>query len=221
MIDLEVLNKISYGLYIVSSGDKDNANGYIANTVFQITAEPAKFTISCNKNNYTSKLIQNYKKFSVSILKQETKSEIIGNFGFKSGKNVNKAEGFNIMYGKLNIPIFIDDTIAYMEFILNDTIDIGSHYLFIGELVETKMLNPIEEPLTYSHYKNIKKGVAPKNAPKYIKQKGVKSKKNKVYKCTVCGHIYDDNIEKIKFKDLPNDWICPTCGVSKNEFSEI
>ena len=221
MINFEVLNKISYGLYIVSSGDKKNANAYIANTVFQITAEPAKFAISCNKDNFTSKLIQKHKKFSVSILKQETKSETIGNFGFKSGRNFNKADGFNVIHGKLGVPIFIDDSVAYMEFKLDKTIDVNTHYLFIGELVETKMLNNIEIPLTYSHYKNIKKGIAPKNAPTYIKKIKTKSEKLKVYKCEVCGHIYDDNIEKIKFKDLPKDWTCPTCGVSKEEFSEI
>ncbi len=197
MIDFNVLNKISYGLYIVSSGDKVNANAYIANTVFQITAEPAKFAISCNKDNFTSELIQKYKNFSVSILKQETRSETIGNFGFKSGKDSDKSEGFNVIYGKLGTPIFIDDTVAYMEFVLKEIIDVGTHFLFIGELIETKMLNNEEIPLTYSHYKNIKKGIAPKNAPTYIKKINRRSEKLKVYKCAVCGHIYDDNIEKI------------------------
>jgi len=223
MINKEALNYISYGLYIVSSGNKEKANGYIANTVFQITSEPAKFAISCNKNNYTSELIREYKSFSVSILKQETKSDTIGNFGFKSGKNFNKSEGFDIKYGKTGTPIFTNDSIAYLEFKLTDVIDINSHFLFIGELVDTQMIGKSETPLTYAYYKNVKKGIAPKNAPTYIKKENAKNKntKLKIYKCSICGHIYDNNIEKIKFEELPDDWKCPTCGVSKEEFSEI
>ncbi len=49
MITVEALFKISYGLYIVSSGDRARGNGFISNTVFQVTAEPAKFAACCNK----------------------------------------------------------------------------------------------------------------------------------------------------------------------------
>lgn len=220
MIHTEVLNNISYGLYIVSSGNKEKANGYIANTVFQITSDPIKFAISCNKNNYTSELIRKHKSFSVSILKQKSKSETIGNFGFKSGKKVNKTEDYDIKFGKTGIPVVLNDCIAYMEFELTDVVDINSHYLFIGKLIDAQMIDDSEEPLTYSHYKNIKKGVVPKNAPTYIKKEQKKTAE-KIFKCAVCGHIYDNNIEKIKFEDLPADWTCPTCGVSKEEFSEI
>lgn len=41
------------------------------------------------------------------------------------------------------------------------------------------------------------------------------------YICKVCGYIYDDNEEKIKFIDLPEDWVCPLCGVPKSQFEEI
>jgi rubredoxin len=38
------------------------------------------------------------------------------------------------------------------------------------------------------------------------------------YVCTLCGYVYDDEVEEIPFKDLPEDWICPLCGASKSEF---
>jgi len=221
MINIEVLHNISYGLYIISSGNKETGNGYIANTVFQITSEPAKFAVSCNKNNYTSEIIKKYKVFSVSILIQNAKSDIIGNFGFKTGKKIKKFEGYNIKFGKTGVPVVINDSIAYMEFKLTDEIDMGTHILFIGELVDAQMIKNNEEPLTYDYYRNTKKGVTPKNAPSYIKKEANKKQTGKIYKCAVCGHIYNDNTEKIKFEDLPEDWTCPTCGVSKNEFSEI
>jgi len=39
------------------------------------------------------------------------------------------------------------------------------------------------------------------------------------YKCEVCGYVYDEEVEGVKFEDLPDDWICPLCGVSKDTFS--
>ena len=41
------------------------------------------------------------------------------------------------------------------------------------------------------------------------------------YRCTICGYIYDDSKEKIKFEDLPDDWKCPACGAPKSLFEEI
>lgn len=43
----------------------------------------------------------------------------------------------------------------------------------------------------------------------------------KKYRCKICGHIYDDAKEKIKFEDLPDDWTCPLCGVPKSMFEEV
>jgi len=80
MIDFKSLFKISYGLYIVSSGDQNKGNGFISNTVFQVTAEPAKFAACCNKNNYTTELIQKHGAFSVSVLDKDTPPEIISIF---------------------------------------------------------------------------------------------------------------------------------------------
>ena len=41
------------------------------------------------------------------------------------------------------------------------------------------------------------------------------------WKCTVCGHIYDEEVEGVKFEDLPADWKCPTCKQPKSKFVKI
>ena len=41
------------------------------------------------------------------------------------------------------------------------------------------------------------------------------------YECSVCGYIYDEEIEGTKFEDLPDDWVCPLCGVGKDMFKKI
>ena len=43
----------------------------------------------------------------------------------------------------------------------------------------------------------------------------------KKYRCTICGYIYDDEKEKVKFADLPEDWTCPLCGAPKSMFEEV
>ena len=43
----------------------------------------------------------------------------------------------------------------------------------------------------------------------------------KKYRCQICGFIYDEAVEGVKFEDLPNDWKCPLCGASKEMFEEV
>ena len=43
----------------------------------------------------------------------------------------------------------------------------------------------------------------------------------KKYRCIICGYIYDETKEKIKFEDLPDDWTCPLCGSPKSAFEEV
>lgn len=42
----------------------------------------------------------------------------------------------------------------------------------------------------------------------------------KKYVCSVCGYVYDEEVEGTKFEDLPDNWACPLCGVGKELFKE-
>jgi len=225
MIDFNALFKVTYGLYIVCSGDKNYGNGFISNTFFQVTAEPAKFASCCSKNNHTAEIIIKYGVFTVSVLEQNASAEIIGRFGYKSGKDFNKMEGMNFQYGISGAPIIINESIAYLECKVLEKIDMGSHWLFIGELMEAKILSDTQEALTYSYYRANRKGVAPKNAPTYIDKSKLEEKKamtNKEnYKCSACGYIYEESQEQIPFADLPDDWKCPLCGADKEDFIQL
>jgi len=224
MINFQALYKISYGLYIVSSGDKAKGNGYISNTVFQVTAEPPRFAVCCSKNNFTSELIQKCGAFSVSVLAQSASSEIFGKFGYKSGRDFDKMAGTNFKHGDTGVPIVLDESIGYFECQVIQTLDVGTHLLFIGDLLTAETLDDSKEPLTYSYYRQVKNGVAPKNAPTYIDKSKLEVKTAaiaKKYKCQVCGYIYDESVETLKYTDLPDDWVCPLCGSEKSEFAEI
>jgi flavin reductase (DIM6/NTAB) family NADH-FMN oxidoreductase RutF len=167
MIDYQALFKISYGLYIVCSGDERERSGYISNTVFQVTSEPPRFATCCNKDNLTCEMIEKTGCYTVSVLKQEASAGIIGNFGYKSGKDTDKFDGMDIQTGLTGAPVVMDESIAIMEIKVTESMDVGTHKIFIGELVRAEVLDD-SEPLTYAYYRKIRKGVAPKNAPTYI-----------------------------------------------------
>lgn len=225
MIQFDALFKISYGLYIVSSGNKNRGNGFISNTFFQVTAEPPKFASCCNKDNFTAALIKETGAFSVSVIHQDTAPEVIARFGYKSGKEIDKLAGMNVKYGETGVPIVLNDSIVVLECKVVQTIDVGTHYMFIGELIHAELLDDTKQALTYLHYRQVRKGAAPKNAPTYIdKSKLVNTSSvrgSKKFECTACGYIYDEAEHDIMFADLPDDWVCPVCESEKSEFVEI
>lgn len=225
MINFEALFKISYGLYIVSSGTKEYGNGFVSNTVFQVSSSPPKFAACCSKENHTLELIKSTGSFSVSILQSDAAATTIGTFGFKSGKNINKMEGMNLKYGETGVPILLNDSIAFLECKLVETYDVGSHLMFIGELIQADVLDPNKEALTYLHYREVKKGAAPKNAPTFVDKSKLEKKPTgedfAKYECAACGYIYDEEKEGTKFDDLPDDWLCPTCGSEKEDFYKL
>lgn len=236
-MQIEAFYKLSYGLFVVGSKSKNKINGYIANTVFQVTAEPPQLAISCSKDNFSAHLIDESGYFSVSVLDKEANQKTISIMGYKSGETINKFEDFNFINGQSGVPILTDDCIAWFECKVVQKIDVGSHILFIAETIDAKVLSETLEPLTYAHYRDVKNGVAPKNAPTYIdksklnqqKQEGEKLTNKALFQkweCTVCGQIYDPFEGDIDggiapgtaFEDIPDDWVCPTCGVSKSDF---
>ena len=183
--------------------------------------------MSINKENLTHRFIRESKVFTVSVLTQETPLEFIGHFGFKSGRMIDKFKGVNYKIGKNNVPIVLDNTLAYLEAQVVKETDAGTHTIFIGKVVEAEILNN-KEPMTYAYYHQVKRGKAPRTAPTYIEEKLEKVIKMDKYRCTVCGYVY--NPEKgdadggiapgTKFENIPNDWVCPVCGAGKDKFEK-
>jgi len=170
-MDLTILFKISYGLYVISSFEDDKYNGQIANTVFQVTSEPPRVAVCINKNNLTHEFIESSKIFTVSILSKETPMTLIGQFGFKSGRDINKYQGVNYYIGQSKAPIVKDFTVGFIELKVINEMDAGTHTIFLGEVIDSGKFND-DEPLTYAYYHEVKKGKSPKNAPTYIKENG-------------------------------------------------
>lgn len=224
------LYKISYGLYIISSKLGDKMNGQIANTVNQVTASPAQIAIALNKDNLTHDYIMESRIFSVSILEQETPMTLIGQFGFKTGKDTDKFVDVNYKVGKTGVPIVTDNSIAFLEAKVVQTMDVGTHTIFVGELVDADVLNEAE-PMTYAYYHLVKGGKSPKNAPTYQgeDEQGVQASNGGKYKCSICGYIYDPEkgdpqvgvSPDTAFEKLPDNWVCPICNAPKSKFDQL
>ncbi len=229
-MNTKALHRLTYGLYIICSKKGEKFNGQVANTVVQTSSEPPTISVCVNKGNLTHQYIRDSGVFTVSVLGQDTPLSFIGQFGFKSGRDINKFEGVNYRLGETGAPIVQDHALAYMEARVIAEMDVGTHTDFLGQLVGADILKE-GEPMTYAYYLETKRGTTPKSAPSYIVEEKKEAAKVKMakYECTACGYIYDPEIGDpdggvaagTAFENLPDSWVCPVCGAAKSDFRKI
>lgn len=242
---VKAFHKLSYGLYLIASEYQGKKSGYIANTAFQVTSEPPQMAISCHKDNFSAQIILNSGAFSVSVLKREVNMKIIGDFGFMSSTDINKFAGINYLKGLSGSPIVTDSAVAWFDCKVLKSIDLGSHYLIIGEVIDSDELSD-EEPLTYQYYREKYKMFSPKNSPTYIEKSKLEAETSATavtveepehehifdgenYICQICGYTYNpeegDPTMGIPpgtpFEKLPEDYKCPVCNASKEYFKPV
>ena len=203
-MDTNALFKVGYGLYVLTANEGEKDNGCIINTVMQVTSNPCQIGVAVNKQNYTNEMIQRTKKFNVSILTEDAKFDVFKHFGFQSGKTVNKFADLSDTKRSPNGVLYITkDTNAFMSAYVKQEIDLGTHTLFIGQLVASEILS--EKPtVTYEYYqKNIK--------PKPENQSTTTTNG---WRCKICGYIYEG-------ENLPSDFVCPWCKHGAQDFEKI
>lgn len=158
------LYQLSYGVYVISTWDKGRATGCTANSAMQITSSPATVAVSINHDNYTNQCIKETKRFTVSILGENTDPSVIGTFGFYSGKDTDKYEKVPSLT-KECMPV-VADACAYLVCEVIDSMETSSHTVFLGKVLDADVLRK-DTPMTYAYYHNVIKGKSPKNAPTY------------------------------------------------------
>ncbi|WP_340110830.1 flavin reductase [Maribellus mangrovi] len=213
-MNYRAFHKLSYGLYVIATEHEGEKVGYIGNTAFQVTSEPSKIAISSNKNNYSTQKIIDSKKFSLSVLKKDVETSLIGKFGFMSSIDIDKFDGVLTKRSETGAPIVLNSCVAWFDCKVVDTVDVGTHILIIAEVVDGDIISN-EEALTYDYYHKKYKMYAPKNAPTYIdkdklgdepepkiesepdpqpedkKGKAKSVDENGVFTCSICGFRYD------------------------------
>ena len=214
-MNLEAFFKMSYGIYMISSKSGEQISGYIANTAFQVTAEPPKIAISCHKDNISAGIIAESGIFALSVLEKETDAGLIGLFGYQSGHEKEKFERVNYKIGKTGAPVILTHAVAYFECRVVDKFDVGSHFLFIGEVEEAVLTEKDKDPLTYAYFRDEMKLLAPERAPTYID----KNKLNTEKKLELSDKINEPEsiTEKVKEyeqkeKDIGPRMVCTICA---------
>ncbi len=200
-MEISSLFKLSYGLYLLSAHEDGFDNGCIINTAMQVTDTPLRMIVVVNKGNKTYEMIHNTKKFNVSTLNQEVSFDYFKNFGFQSGRDADKFATFMDQERANNGIYYIKEKAnAYISGEVVEEIDLGTHAMFVSDVVDGVVLNDVPS-VTYAYYHaNIK----PK--PKPVETEG-----KKVWVCQICGYVYDG-------ADLPEDFVCPWCKHGAKDF---
>ena len=228
-MDLEALFALNCGMYVVASSYEGKMNGLIINALVQVTAFPPQIVASVNKESLTISLIEKSGYFSVSVLERETPLQLIGLFGFRSGRDVDKFSQVKYFLGKTGAPVLREHTVAYLEAKVVSKLDAGTHVLFLGEVVETEFIDPELTPMTYGYYRDVKGGKVPRTAATYQAKKEEVTEHAARWRCKVCGYIYDERFGDpdsgvpagTPFEKLSEDWVCPICGVGKDQFERV
>ena len=198
--DLTALFRIGYGLYVVTSNDGTKDNGLIVNTVTQLTDNPNRVAVNINKANYSHHVIKKTGMMNVNCLSVAAPFEVFKNFGFQSGRTVDKFANWETMRsdnGLVFLPKYIN---AFLSLKVEQYVDLDTHGMFICTVTEARVMNDLDT-MTYTYYQN---NVKPK--PQTEGKKG--------FVCKVCGFIYEGD-------ELPDDYICPLCKHGVADFEPI
>lgn len=186
---MNALFNIPYGLYILTA-KTNKYNGCVINTLQQVTSNPNRISITVNKDNYTTKMIEQTGEFNVSILDTSANFDIIKHFGFSSGKDVDKFKDFlDYELAKNGIPYITKHTNSYFCAKVVSKLDVGTHIIFVADIIDSEIISS-NKSLTYDYYQS------------NIKPRAEQS--NNSYVCKICGYVHNSDI-------LPTDFICPIC----------
>ncbi len=199
-IDPTALFHIGYGLYVVTCHDGKKDNGLIVNTVTQVTSTPNRVAVTINKDNYSHDVIKATGKMNVNCLSVDAPFSVFENFGFVSGRNVDKFEKIEPLRATNGLSVLPRYINSFMSLNVEQYIDLDTHGMFICTLEEARVISD-RETMTYAFYHA---NVKPK--PKTDKKKG--------YICKICGYIYDGD-------PLPEDFVCPLCKHGAADFEPI
>ena len=202
-MDTTALFNLQYGVFVLGSKNGAKINACITNTCMEVANNPTRLAISVLNKNYTCDCIKQSGVFALSILDNTCTLDTISHFGYQSGHDVNKFASFDYKLDKNGCPYITREVSAVLSGKVIHFEDLGTHTLFIAELVDAFVTSK-NEPITYAYYHS---SIKPQT-------KVAAGKKIKGWRCKICGYIYEG-------ADLPSDYICPVCGHGASDFEPI
>lgn len=204
----KAFNRINYGLFIIGVQGEGQPQGCIVNSLHQVTSSmPFKFSLTVNKNNETYKAIEAKGSFCATVLSKDAPKELVDLFGYKSGRVVNKFDGFEVEHDGGGDPYIRDHALARFSCKVVEKLDLGNYVLYIADAAEAEVLGD-GPALTVDDYKN-GGGSTPANATVYRTLEG-----NEGWRCTICGYVADK-------AELPDGYQCPICRANKDKFVKV
>ena len=205
-MDKKAMYKLTYGLFVLTANENGKDNGCIIDTAIQAAGDPNQVSISVSKQNYTHDMIVRTGKFTVSSITEKADFSLFKRFGFQSGKDTDKFQGFDgWMRGINGVTYITESTNAYISVEVEKSVDLGSHTLFIGKVTDMEVLSD-DKSVTYEFYQS---NIKPKP-----EQVGTTPKGETVWRCIICGYEYVG-------EELPEDFICPWCKHPASDFEKI
>ena len=202
-MDSKALFKLTYGLYLLSANENGKDNACIINTAVQIANNPDRLSVAVTKGSLTCDMILKTEKFNISSISTEADFSLFEKFGMKSGRDEDKFSDFSDVARSENGLLYLTKASnAFVSVKVTQTVDMGSHILFIGEMTDGEILSD-KDSCSYAYYHaNIKP--APKKTENAVKG----------WRCTICGYEYEG-------EELPSDFICPLCKHPASDFDKV
>lgn len=215
------LTNLTYGVFILASKTQDKLAGCIINCAIQTAAVPPTIAVCVNRDNFTNLAIKESKLFSVSVLSESIDPKLIGLFGFRSSKDINKFEGLAYEKAAQGLPVLSKDINAWLACKVIDQKELITHTMFFGELIDGDIKECPAPPMSYAYYHKVVKGKVPPTAPTYQDKPYPQDEpaKTKAWRCKICKYVYDGS--EGPFEELPESYACPLCGVTKENFEPI
>ncbi len=199
----KAMYNLTYGLFVLTTKLGERSQGCIINTAMQVTSTPNRISITVNKENLTHSVLAYTKEFNISVLSQEADFEIFKHFGFQSGRDTDKLAGYPYAKAAPNgMPYITKGTNAYLSGKVIDMIDLGTHTMFIADVIDGEVLSDVPSA-SYAYYQS---DIKPKPQAKPSEKGG--------YRCKVCGYVYEGD-------ELPEDFICPICKHGADDVERI
>lgn len=222
-IDTKAFRAMSYGLYIVTAKSGDTMAGCVVNTFLQVTSKPARVSVAINKENFTTGVVLESGRFEATVLAESATMELIGRFGFRTSADTDKFAETAYALDEAGVPYVTEHAVAHVGARVIDKVDVGTHYLVIGEVEYAEVLSD-EQPMTYAYYHQVKGGKTPPKASSFdpageTAQNATPEPKEEAkprygWRCMICGYVVEQD-------ELPENFTCPMCGMGREAFERI
>ena len=202
-MDPQALNRLSYGLFLLTAQEGGQDNGCIINTAEQVTVVPDRVIIAVNRNSRTCQMIEHTGQFTLSVLSVAAGFEIYRHFGMQSGHQTDKCTGRKDLIRAENGLFYLSgkSACAMLSGAVEQVFEADTHLLFLAQITEMRVLSA-DAPVTYAYYhENVK-----------VAKDQVQKKKG--WRCRVCDYVFEG-------KELPADYICPICGHGASDFEPV